>query len=156
MNKDLLVLIKEIGTLAYYRSISQNIGDYFHHIPVDKDFDLVLEKYSGYKMEQIIHFARIEKLNDLNIINDEEKEKLYTEYQEYQDLRIVAGHYIYETIIAEYEEREANIEEDKNVKERLKVLEDKLTSYGIITEFNYDKAIINQIDNEIKQKKLVK
>lgn len=156
MNKDLQELIKEIGKLTYIRTISQNVGAYFHHIPVDKDFDLILQKYSKYKMEQIIHFARIEKMNDLNIIDEKEKENLHTEYQEYQKLRKIAGNWIRENIMAEYKDSEVTIEEDKNVKERLNYLEDKLTSYGIITEFNYEEALMNQIDKEAKQKKLIK
>jgi len=152
MNKELTNLIKELSNSLYIKSITTSIDSCFYHQPIQ----INLEKYATYKIEDIISLAKIERMLDLNIITNQEKEKLYQEYNEYLKLRHTIYSCLLKEMLAEEEERTHNTKEKQDNKEQIKSryhkLETHLLSLGIITKFNFEEAIINQIDNEIKPK----
>lgn len=157
MDKQLEQAIKSVSGLMQIKSSVMTIGAYFHHIERSQEEETSITKYAQNTLEELIRFARIEKMYDLGIIDNDKKEELYKDYNEYQKLRLVIGTWDAEKIFAEFEEREPkDMDEDDSLKERCKNLEDKLTSYGIISELNYEEAIMNQVDKEVKQKRKLK
>ena len=92
---------------------------------------------------------------DLNIINEKQKEELYKDYIEYQELRrILIFCFLKKTNVELENHGVAKTEEDKLIKERYSLLEDKLISLGVLVNFDYEKAIMNQVDKEVKTKLL--
>ena len=150
MNKDIKNIIQNISSMIQAKS-NTSIGSYFYHIPISKEESTSIEKYADYTIEEIIHFLRIERMFDLNIINIDEKEELYKDYIEYQKLRRV----LISQFIKNIQEVEINGKEQLG-NERYNFLEEKLISYGVLVNFDYEKAILNQVDNEVKIKLLKK
>ena len=154
MNKDIKNIIQSFSSMIQAKS-NTSIASYFYHIPISKEESTSIEKYADYTIEEIIHFLRIERMFDLNIINIDEKEELYKNYIEYQKLRkFLISQFIKNMQIVEHEVEKND--EDQLIKERYNFLEEKLMSYGVLVNFDYEKAILNQVDKEVKIKLLKK
>jgi len=157
MDKELEQVIKSVGGLTQIKSSITTVGAYFHHIPRSQAEEASITKYSQNTLEELIKFARIEKMCDLGLIDSNKKEELYSDYSEYQKLREIIGEWDREKIISEFEERKPKeMDEDESLREKCKSLKDKLDSYGLMSEFNYEEAVMNQIGNELRQKKIIK
>lgn len=154
MNKDLEQVIKSVSNLIQIKSSIMTVGSYFQCVPCSQEEQASITKYALHSLEELIHFSRIEKMYDLSIIDSNRKEELYRDYKEYQELRFIIGFYLGKK--CDNEEKMTDISVNASLKERCKYLEDKLTSCGIITDFDYGEAIMNQVDKEINQKIKIK
>lgn len=158
MNKDLEQVIKSVSNLIQIKSSIMTVGSYFQCVPCSQEEKASITKYALHSLEELIHFSRIEKMYDLSVIDSNRKEELYRDYKEYQELRFIISSYLGKKILNEYdnEEEMTDISVDASLKERCKYLEDKLTSCGVITDFDYEEAIMNQVDKEINQRIKIK
>ena len=146
MNKDLENVIKEVGTEIWARTYCWEIDSLIHHSQ-DKVDSLV--KYRYYTIDQIIELTRIERLFDLKLISLQDKKALLEEYKEYRELCSK----IFEFELDQFTDK---ISKDKKLDEKLYLrkeeLKTKLFLFGILDDFNFEEAIMNEVDNKLKQK----
>ena len=91
-------------------------------------------KYGDCALDDLVKFLKIERLYDLNMIDDEEKNNLIKTYNDFKLMK----RYL--------KSSEAN-------SDYMKVLE-ALNSYGILDSFDYVDAIICEVDKNILKRKL--
>ena len=146
MNKDLENVIKEVGAEIWAHTYCWEIDNLICHSQ-DKVDSLV--KYRDYTIAQIIELTRIERLFDLKLISLQNKKALLGEYKEYIELCSKIFGF-------ELDQFTDKISKDEKLDEKLYLrkeeLKTKLSLFGILGDFNFEEAIINEVDNKLKQK----
>lgn len=146
MNKDLENVIKEVGNEIWAHTYCWEIDNLIHHSQ-DKVDSLV--KYRNYTIAQIIELTRIERLFDLKLISLQDKKKLLKEYKEYSELCSRIFGFELDRFIGKISKAE---KVDEKMYLRRQELESKLESLGILGDFNFEEAIVNEVDSKLKQK----
>lgn len=147
MNKDLDKVLKEVGNELCARTFCWKVDSFINYSQSDVSS---LLKYRDYTIARIIELTRIERLFDLNLISLQDKKTLLKEYKEYKELSsIIIGF--------ELDQFTGKISKDEKLDEKVclreKELENKLKSFGILEDFDYKEAIINEIDKKLILKK---
>lgn len=151
MNKDLENVIKEVGDEIWAHTYCCEIDSLIHHSQ-DKVDSLV--KYRDYTIAQIIELTRIERLFDLKLISLQDKKTLLKEYKEYREL----CSRIFSFELTQFKEKISKDEKsylrklDEKLYLRKEELKTKLFLFGILGDFNFEEAIINEVDKKLKQK----
>ena len=146
MDRDLENVIKEVGAEIWAHTYCWEIDSLMHHSQ-DKVDSLV--KYSDYTIAQIIELTRIERLFDLKLISLQDKKTLLGEYKEYIELCSKIFGFELDQFTGKFPKDEKLDEKLYLRKEELKT---KLESLGILGDFNFEEAIMNEVDNKLKQK----
>ena len=146
MDRDLENVVREVGNELWARTYCWEIDSLIHHSQ-DKADSLV--KYRDYTIAQIIELTRIERLFDLKLISLQDKKTLLEEYKEYIELCSKIFGFELDQFIGKIFKEEKLDEKLYLRKEELKT---KLVSFGILGDFNFEEAIINEVDNKLKQK----
>ena len=147
MNKDLNIIVKELCSLLDCQHKVTKVYSEIDHTPVPENVIDGLVKYGDTTISNLICLVRIERLYDLKIIDENEKEKLIEAYNEYKRLESIIASKKFGKFLGKEESDE---EYDPRMDELFTLIREKLVTLGIIENFNYEQAFINEIDAKLK------
>lgn len=140
MNEDLKAVVEEICSLIHNHHKGTKVYYELDYSPVPERLIDGLVKYGDTIISDLIPLIRIERLYDLKIINEKDKQTLIEAYNKFKELE------------SDINSKKHSDEYNPMLEESVNLLRDKLVKLGIIEEFNYEEAFINEIDAKLKSK----
>ena len=136
MNQELKAVVGEICSLVANGYRDTKVYQELNYSPVPENLIDGLVKYGDTTITDLICLVRIERLFDLKLIDENQKERLIYIYNEYKEL----------------EANKKLLGENKLLYDKYNLIKQKFIELGIIEEFNYEDAFINEIDTKLKSK----
>ena len=149
MNSNLEKIGTRVFNLMRSNSFIKKTRDIFPKYNLELNESEDIQEYGKYNLFQLIVLTRIERLCDLDLIDIEEKKFLLNIYRQYLE--------IYEELGKDIEsEMLHNIKYDRFqhtiLLGKFNAISEKLNKYGLLEEFDYKEAFINEIDSKLIQK----
>ena len=136
MNQELKAVVGEICSLVANGYRDTKVYQELNYSPVPENLIDGLVKYGDTTISDLICLVRIERLFDLKLIDENQKERLIYIYNEYKEI----------------ETNKKLLVENKLLHDKYNLIKQKFIELGIIEEFNYEDAFINEIDTKLKSK----
>ena len=145
MDKDIQNINKEIFNLLRCYSMIATPNEILNKYTYYSD-DMSSNRFKNNKIYELIVLIRIERLFDLGEIDEDTKNLLTNLYKQY---RIV-----YDKLGNDLREGFKNVDkiQHSSYRRKLNVISDKLNEYGLLDEFDFESAFMNEIDSKILKK----
>lgn len=148
-------MLGEASADVFWSTVAKTFGDiieykkwYYHTLSSDQKN--AYQEYKKYSIGSFLCLLKIERLFDLGYIDKAKKELLIDVYNNYKKLNFVTSSGVYYAVL-NGTETAISEEEFHNMWAKKNEYGSLLDEYGILEDFNYYDAFINQTDCDIRK-----